>query len=117
MTYVDGYVCAVPTARFDEYKQMAEASAEIFKEYGAIRVVEAWGDDVPNGEVTSFPMAVKKEEHETVVLSWIVWPSKAHRNQMMPKAMEDTRFQGLMKSMPFDGKRLIYGSFRTILDV
>ena len=117
MTYVDGFVAAVPTANREAYRAHAEAAAKVFKEYGALKVVECWGDDVPDGEVTSFPMAVKKQDDETVCFSWIVWPSKAVHDEAMPKVMADERFAPGNNPMPFDGKRLIYGSFEMILEV
>ncbi|WP_444930941.1 DUF1428 domain-containing protein [Microbulbifer sp. SSSA002] len=80
MSYVDGVVTAVPTANIDDYIRHAKIAAEVFKEQGALRVVEAWGDDIPQGEITSFPIAVKCAEDETVVFSWIIWPSKKVRN-------------------------------------
>ena len=91
MNYIDGYVIAVPNAKRDAYKDVAEKAAAIFKESGALNVVECWGDDVPDGKLTSFPMAVKKGDDETVVFSWIAWPSKTVRNEGMKKAMEDPR--------------------------
>ena len=75
MTYIDGFVAAVPTANREKFKKHADEAAAIFKEYGALRVVECWGD-VPEGKITSFPMAVQRKDDETVVFSWIVWPSK-----------------------------------------
>ena len=77
MPYVDGFVIPVPATNREAYRKLAEMAAPIFKEHGALKVVECWGDDVPDGKVTSFPMAVKKEANETVVFSWIIWPSKA----------------------------------------
>lgn len=79
MSYVDGFVAAVPTANKEEFRQHAEGAAVVFKEHGALKVVECWGDDVPEGEVTSFPMAVKCNSDETVVFSWILWPSREVR--------------------------------------
>jgi len=117
MDYVDGFVAAVPTAKSAEYKHHAEVAARIFKEHGAMRVVECWGDDVPEGKLTSFPLAVKRQADETVVFSWISWPSRAVRDQAMPKVMADPRLQPSANPMPFDGKRLIYGGFQTILDL
>lgn len=76
MTYVDGFVAAAPTANREEYRKHAEAAA-VFKEHGALKLVECWGDDVPDGEITSFPMAVKCKADETVVFAWITWPSRA----------------------------------------
>src|SRR5947209_16318706 len=108
MNYVDGFVCAVPTANREEYRRHAEAAALVFKEHGALKVVECWGDDVPDGKLTSFPMAVKKKDDETGVFSWIVWPSRQARDQGMAKVMGDPRSQPHVNPMPFDGKRLIY---------
>lgn len=116
MTYIDGFVAAVPMANRDIYKKHAEDAAVVFKEHGALRVVECWGDDVPEGKLTSFPMAVKRQEDETVVFSWIVWPSRQVRDEGMKKAMADPRLQPDTNSMPFDGKRLIYGGFEVIVD-
>ncbi|WP_417532060.1 DUF1428 domain-containing protein [Marinobacter lipolyticus] len=116
MTYVDGFVAAVPTANKEKYIQHARDAAVVFKEHGALSLVECWGDDVPEGKVTSFPMAVKCQPDETVVFSWITWPSKALRNIAMPKVMEDPRLQADVNPMPFDGKRLIYGGFQMEVD-
>src|SRR5262245_31327172 len=79
MTYIDGFVAAVPTANREKFKKHADEAAAIFKEYGALSVVECWGDDVPEGKITSFPMAVQRKDDEIVVFSWIVWPSKEAR--------------------------------------
>ena len=116
MDYVDGFVAAVPSAKREAYRQHAEAAAAVFREHGALRVVECWGDDVPEGRLTSFPMAVKREADETVVFSWIVWPSRAARDAGMKKVMADPRVQPDVNPMPFDGKRLIYGGFEIIVD-
>ena len=116
MTYVDGFVAAVPDENQEAFREHAEKAADVFKEYGALQVVECWGDDVPEGEVTSFPMAVKRQPNETVVFSWIVWPSREVRNQGMEKLMSEPRLQPDVNPMPFDGKRLIYGGFEVIVD-
>ncbi|MGH7125046.1 MAG: DUF1428 domain-containing protein [Stellaceae bacterium] len=116
MMYVDGFVAAVPTANRDAYRRHAEAAAVVFKEHGALRLVECWGDDVPDGKLTSFPMAVKKEPDETVVFSWITWPSREARDAGMKKVMEDPRIRPEANPMPFDGKRLIYGGFSVLVD-
>lgn len=116
MTYVDGFVCAVPTANREIYRKHAEAAAVVFKEHGALRMVECWGDDVPEGKLTSFPMAVKRNPDETVVFSWVTWPSRQARDEGMTKVMADPRVQPDANPMPFDGKRLIYGGFEVILD-
>jgi uncharacterized protein YbaA (DUF1428 family) len=115
MNYVDGYLIPVPTAKKDDYRRLAESAAVIFKDHGALTVVECWGDDVPEGKVTSFPMAVKRKEDETVVFSWITWPSKEARDVGMKKAMEDPRMDHDMKNMPFDGQRMIFGGFQVIV--
>ncbi|PMR68509.1 DUF1428 domain-containing protein [Halomonas heilongjiangensis] len=116
MTYVDGFVAAVPTANRDKYIQHARDAAVVFKEHGALKVVECWGDDVPEGEVTSFPMAVKCRPDETVVFAWLIWPSREVRDRAMAKVMEDPRLQPDVNPMPFDGKRLIYGGFEVIVE-
>lgn len=116
MHYVDGFVAAVPTKNKDEYRAHAQKAVEVFKEYGAIQCVECWGDDVPDGELTSFPMAVKCQPDETVVFSWIVWPSKEIRDTGMGNVMNDPRMSMEENPMPFDGKRMIFGGFQVILD-
>lgn len=116
MAYVDGFVAAVPTANRDAYVKHATEAAAIFREYGAERVVETWGEDVPDGKLTSFPMAVQKAAEETVVFSWIVWPSKSVRDAAWQKVMADPRMQPEANPMPFDGKRMIYGGFDVLLD-
>lgn len=117
MSYIDGYLAAVKTAKKEEYKELAQKMVDVFKEYGALRVVENWGDDVPEGKLTSFTMAVKREEDETVVFSWIEWASREARNEGMAKVMQDPRMQpDQMTDMPFDGKRMIFGGFETIID-
>ena len=117
MPYVDGFVIAVPTRNKEVYAEHARRAAEIFKECGALKLVECWGDDVPDGEVTSFPMAVKCKEDETVCFSWIVWPSREVRDKGNAKAMADPRFDPEVNPMPFDGKRLIYGGFEMFVDI
>ncbi len=116
MNYVDGFVAAVPTAKKADYLRMAERAAGIFKDHGALSVVECWGDDVPEGKLTSFTMAVQRKEDETVVFSWIVWPSREKRDAGMKKSMEDPRMNPDNEPMPFDGKRLIFGGFQVILE-
>jgi uncharacterized protein YbaA (DUF1428 family) len=116
MAYVDGFVLAVPTANRDAYRKLAQDAMAVFKEHGALKFVECWGDDVPAGEVTSFPMAVKCKEDETVVFSWIVWPSREVRDAGNKKVMADSRIHQSMKDMPFDGKRMIFGGFETLVE-
>ncbi|MBL0077278.1 MAG: DUF1428 domain-containing protein, partial [Rhodocyclaceae bacterium] len=98
-----------------KYLDHAQIAATVFKEHGALKVVECWGDDVPEGKLTSFPLAVKCEPHETVVFSWIVWPSREVRDAGFAKVMTDARLESA--EMPFDGKRMIFGGFQTILEV
>jgi uncharacterized protein YbaA (DUF1428 family) len=116
MTYVDGYVLAVPTANREAYRKLAAMAATVFKEHGALKVVECWGEDVPDGKVTSFPMAVKRTPEETVVFSWIVWPSRKARDEGNKKAMADPRMQPDKNEMPFDGQRMIFGGFEVIVE-
>ena len=116
MNYVDGFVAAVPTANRERYRKHAESAALIFKEYGAVKVVECWGDDVPEGKLTSFPMAVQRKDDETVVFSWVMWPSREVRDEAWKKVMADPRMQPDKNPMPFDGKRLIYGGFEMIVE-
>jgi uncharacterized protein YbaA (DUF1428 family) len=116
MTYVDGFVAAVPTAQREKFLEHARDAAVVFKEVGALSVAECWGDDVPEGKLTSFPMAVKLQDGETVVFSWVTWPSRAVRDEGMRKAMEDPRLSPEVNPMPFDGKRAIFGGFDMILE-
>lgn len=116
MSYVDGFVVPVPKANREKYIEVANSAAAVFRDCGALSVMEAWGDDVPDGVHTSFPMAVKLEPDETVVFSWIVWPSKEVRDEGMKKAMDDPRMQMDPSKFPFDGKRMIYGGFRPIVE-
>jgi uncharacterized protein YbaA (DUF1428 family) len=117
MTYVDGFVLAVPTANKEAYRRQAAAAAPVFKENGALKLVECWGDDVPDGVHTSFPMAVKCKPGETVVFSWILWPSRQVRDAGMAKVMADPRMQPEANPMQFDGSRMIFGGFEMIVDV
>ena len=115
MSYFDGFVAAVPEARKEEYVAHAKQAWErIFAPAGAVRVLEAWGDDVPEGEVTSFPMAVKREAGEAVVLSFIEWPDRAARDACYARMQAGDMPEG-MSDMPFDGRRMIYGGFTPVL--
>jgi uncharacterized protein YbaA (DUF1428 family) len=115
MSYVDGFVCAVPQANKEIYRAYALKAAKKFKDFGALAVSECWADDVPDGKLTSFPLAVKKQEHEAVVFSWTVWPSKEVRNAAWEKMMQDPEFDPKINPMPLDGARLIYGGFEQIV--
>ncbi|AGO55341.1 YbaA [Serratia plymuthica 4Rx13] len=116
MNYVDGFVVAVPAANKEAYLKLAAAAAPLFKEFGATRIVECWGNDVPEGKLTDFRGAVKAEADEVVVFSWIEYPSKAARDAANEKMMNDPRMKTLGEQMPFDGKRMIFGGFEPILD-
>ena len=115
MNYVDGYVLAVPSANREQYRALAEQAAGVFKECGALSVVECWGDDVPEGKLTSFTMAVQRKEDESVVFSWVCWPSRGVRDEGMKKFMADPRMQPDANNMPFDGKRMIFGGFEVLV--
>jgi uncharacterized protein YbaA (DUF1428 family) len=116
MAYVDGFVAAVPVANREQYRTHAARAATVFKEHGALAVVECWGDDVPEGKVTSFTMAVQRKPDEAVVFSWITWPSRQARDQGMKRAMEDPRLRPEANPMPFDGQRMIFGGFEVIVE-
>ena len=115
MSFVTGMLAAVPEANRQAFIDHARAAAAVFREYGALEVVECWGNDVPDGERTSMPMAVRKEDGETVVFSWIVWPSKAVADAGMARMMEDLRMAPETNPMPFDGSRMIFGGFDIVL--
>lgn len=114
MTYVDGFVAAAPTTSRETYQNHVRTMGKVFRECGALRVVDCWGEDVPDGKLTSFPMAVKKEADETVVFGWIEWTSRAARDAGFEKAMQDPRLTGA--NPPFDGKRMIFGGFDVVAD-
>lgn len=116
MPYIDGFVVPVRNDRKDAYRELAAMAAAVFREHGATRVIEAWADDVPEGKVTSFPMAVKLEPDETVVFSWIEWPSREARDAGNAKVMADPRMQMEGKEMPFSMERIIFGGFRPIVE-
>ena len=115
MSYIDGYVIPVPTENREAYRELAILAAQIFQDHGALRVVECWGDDVPDGKVTDFRRSVKAEPGEVVVFSWIEWPSKDARDAGMAKFMADPRMKPRAPA-PFDGKRMIFGGFTPLLD-
>ena len=117
MTYVEGFVCAVPAANKEEYRKHAADAVPLFKEFGVSRHVECWGDDVPDGKVTDFKGSVKAKEDEIVVFSWFEYPDKATRDAANEKIMNDPRMKEMGESMPFDGKRMIYGGFDSIVEV
>ena len=115
MAYIDGFIIPVPTANKEAYVAFAAKALPLFKELGATRVVEAWGDDVPDGQVTDFKRSVAATGDETVVFSWIEWPSKQVRDEAMVKMRDDPRMQP-DGPLPFDGKRMVMGGFMPVLD-
>ena len=116
MSYVDGFVAAVPAANRDAYVTMAKCACAVFLKNGATRVVENWGDDVPHGKQTDFFRAVQAKPEESVVFSWVTWPSKDARDAGWKAVMADPEMQPGAMGNVFDGKRLIYGGFTTLLD-
>jgi uncharacterized protein YbaA (DUF1428 family) len=115
MSYVDGFVAAVPKANKSQYLKHARETNNIFKEYGATKCVETWEDDVPEGKQTDFHRAVQAKPDEAIVFSWVRWPDKATRDAAWKKSMDDARMKNMQ--MPFDGKRMIYGGFEEIMEV
>jgi uncharacterized protein YbaA (DUF1428 family) len=113
MTYVDGFVASVPTTQRAEFLAHAQTMGKLFKEFGAASVVDCWGDDVPEGKLTSFPMAVQCKPDETVVFGWVTWPSREVRDEAWKKLMADPRMQS-GAAPPFDGKRMIFGGFEMV---
>ncbi len=111
MAYVDGFVLPVSKARLDEYKKLAQLARTVWMEYGALNSVECIGDDVPHGELTSFPRSVQLENDEVVVFSWIVYESREARDEINAKVMADPRMVGDINDMPFNAKRMIFGGF------
>jgi uncharacterized protein YbaA (DUF1428 family) len=116
MAYIDGFVIPVAAGKKEAYRELAAKAAPIFQEHGALQIVEAWEDDVPDGKLTDFRRAVQAQPGESIVFSWIVWPSREARDEGNKKAMEDPRMQPTDPEMPFDGKRMIFGGFMPIVD-
>lgn len=113
--YVNAFIAPVPEEKKEAYRQMTERHASIFREYGALRLVQAWGDDVPEGKVTDFRRAVKAEANETIVFAFIEWASKQANDEAWDKIMKDERMQP-SGDIPFDGKRMFWGGFDVIID-
>jgi uncharacterized protein YbaA (DUF1428 family) len=117
MTYVDGFVLAVPKANLEDYKEMARKAGEVWMEHGALAYVECVGDDVPYGELTSFPRAVQAKDDEIVVFAWVTYRSRQDRDTIMAKVMADPRSMSNFEAMPFDTKRMIFGGFETLMEL
>lgn len=117
MSYVDGFVLAVPKKNIASYKEMARTAGEVWKDHGALAYVECMGDDVPQGEVTSFPRAVLAKEDEIVIFAWVVYRSRDERDAIVKKVMADPRMKSDPAQWPFDGKRMIFGGFDVFLDM
>ena len=118
MPYVDGFVLPVPKKKVEAYKRMAKKAGKIWREHGAIELKECIADDVPMGKLTSFPRSVKRKPNETVIFSYIVYKSRAHRDRVMAKVMQDKRIADMMniKDLPFDAKRMIHGGFKVLVE-
>jgi uncharacterized protein YbaA (DUF1428 family) len=116
--YVDGFVVPVPKKNVEAYRRMALKVGKVWREYGALDYVECVADDVKPGKVTSFPQSVKLKPGETVVFAWVTYKSRAHRDRIMKKVMTDPRLAGMDPStMGFDGKRMFFGGFKTIIEL
>ena len=118
MPYVDGFVLPVPKKKVEAYKRMAKRAGKVWREHGAIEFKECIADDVPMGKLTSFPRSVKRKPNETVIFSYIVYKSRAHRDRVMAKVMQDKRIADMMniKDLPFDAKRMIHGGFKVLVE-
>ena len=117
--YVDGFVVPLPKRNLDAYRRLARKAGKIWREHGALEYRECVGDDAKVGKVTSFQQSVKLKPDETVVFSWIVFKSRTHRDRVNAKVMKDPRLADMMdpKALPFDGKRMIYGGFKVVVDL
>ncbi|HET7929934.1 MAG TPA: DUF1428 domain-containing protein [Rhodanobacteraceae bacterium] len=116
MSYIDGFVIAVPNANREQFIQHARTFDPIFLEFGATRVLECWGDSVPEGKLTDFRRAVQAKQDESVVFAWVEWPDKATRDAGMEKFMKDPRMEEA-SNCPFDGKRMIFGGFVPVVSL
>ena len=118
MSYVDGFIVPVPKKKVGAYRSMAKKASKVWREHGALEFRESVADDVKVGKWTSFPRSVKMKKNETVMFSWIVYKSRAHRDKVLKNVMADKRLAKMMspKSMPFDAKRMIYGGFKIIVE-
>lgn len=117
MPYVDGFLLAVPKDQLDAYKKLSRKAGKLWREYGALSYMECVADDVPEGKLTSFPRAVKLKDGETVIFSWIVYNSRRERDAINKKVMADPRLKMDPATMPFDTKRMIWGGFKSIIEM
>jgi len=119
MRYVDGFVVPVPKRKLAAYKRMSRKAGKVWREHGAIEYVECVADDVKPGKVTSFPQAVNLKSNEVVVFSWVVYKNRAARDRVMQKVMTDPRLRDMInpKKQPFDGMRMFWGGFKTIVEL
>ena len=119
MKYVDGFVVPVPKRKLAAYKRMSRKAGKVWREHGAIEYVECVADDVKPGKVTSFPQAVNLKSNEVVVFSWVVYKNRTARDRVMKKVMTDPRLRDMMnpKKQPFDGMRMFWGGFKTIVEL
>ena len=119
MQYVDGFVLPVPKKNLPAYRRIAQKAGKVWREHGALEYRECVADDVKPGKLTSFPQSVKLKPDETVVFAWIVFKSRTHRDRVNAKVMKDPRLADMMdpKALPFDGKRMVYGGFKVLIDV
>ena len=119
MRYVDGYVLPLPKKNLEAYRRMAQKAGKVWRDHGALEYIECVADDVKPGKHTSFPQSVKLKPAETVIFAYIVFKSRAHRDRVNAKVMKDPRLADMMdpKAMPFDGKRMFWGGFKTLVDV
>ena len=117
MSYVDGFIIALPKAKIEDYRKMAELGATVWMDHGARAYVETIGDDVPYGELTSFPRAVQAKDDEIVVFAWITYESRQQRDAVNAQVMADQRLKDSMADLPVDGKRMIFGGFQTMLQL
>ena len=115
--YVDGFIVPVPKRKLAAYRRMAQKAGKVWREHGALEYIECLADDVKWGKRTSFPRSVKQKPGETVVFSYIVYKSRAHRDRVMAKVMKDKRLAAMMdpKAVPFDARRMIYGGFKVLV--
>ena len=117
MAYVDGFIVPVPKKKLQDYRRLARKAGKIWREHGALDYCECVADDVSKGKITSFPRSVKLKPSETVIFAWIVYKSRAHRDRVNAKVMNDPRLAGMdMSSVPFDGKRMIFGGFKVMVE-